>query len=190
MSVPASHPASSSSAAGSRTVTIVTAIARETVAVLGFALALAVASRIVLPLGFTPVPVTAQTFIVLVGGVLVGSRRAGGGGLAYLALGVAGVPWFATGGATLGYIAGFVLAALRVGRAAEAGRLDRRRSALGVMAVAHAVIYVLGATWLAIDLGVGPVAALTLGVVPFLLGDVIKVVVAATIAPSLVRISR
>ena len=190
MSVPAAHPASSDPTAGGRLGALATVVARETVVVLGFALALAVASRIVLPLGFTPVPVTAQTFVVLVGGVLLGSRRAGGGGLAYLALGVAGVPWFATGGATLGYIAGFVLAALLVGRAAEAGRLDRRRSALGVMAVAHAVIYVLGATWLAIYLGVGPVAALTLGVVPFLLGDAIKVVVAATIAPSLVRIVR
>jgi biotin transport system substrate-specific component len=190
MSVPAAHPASSGSAASGRTVALASVIARETVLVLGFALALALASRIVLPLGFTPVPVTAQTFVVLVGGVLVGSRRAGGGGLAYLALGVAGVPWFATGGATLGYIAGFALAALLVGRAAEAGRLDRRGSALGVMAGAHATIYVLGATWLALFLGVGPVAALTLGVVPFLLGDVIKVVIAATIAPSLVRISR
>jgi len=58
------------------------------------------------------------------------------------------------------------------------------------MAGAHMTIYVLGATWLALFLGVGPVAALTLGVVPFLLGDVIKVAAAAAIAPSLVRISR
>ena len=58
------------------------------------------------------------------------------------------------------------------------------------MTGAHAAIYVLGATWLALFLGVGPVAALTPGVVPFLLGDAVKVVVAATIAPSLVRISR
>lgn len=169
---------------------LATVVARETVLALGFALAIAIASRIVLPLVFTPVPVTAQTFVVLVGAVLLGSRRAGGGGLTYLVLGVAGVPWFATGGATLGYIAGFVLAALLVGRAAEAGRLDRRGIALGVMAVAHATIYVLGATWLALFLGVGPVAALTLGVVPFLFGDMVKVVVAATIAPALVRVSR
>jgi len=189
MSVPAPHPVSNP-AAGGRAFALAGTIARETVVVLGFALALAVASRIALPLGFTPVPVTAQTFVVLVGGVLLGSRRAGGGGLAYLALGVAGVPWFATGGATLGYIVGFALAALLVGRAAESGRLARRGSALAVMAGAHATIYLLGATWLALFLGVGPVAALTLGVVPFLIGDTIKVLVAAAIAPSLVRISR
>ena len=190
MSVPASHPASSSPAAGARALALATPVARETLLVLGVALALAFASRIVLPLGFTPVPVTAQTFVVLVGGVLLGARRAGSGGLAYLALGVAGIPWFATGGATLGYIAGFALAALLVGRAAQAGRLDRRGSALVVMAGAHAAIYVLGATWLALFLGVGPVVALTLGVVPFLLGDVVKVTVAAAIAPALVRVSR
>lgn len=189
MSVPAPHPASSNSVVNGRVMALATVIARETVFALGFAFAIALASRIVLPLGFTPVPVTAQTFVVLVGGVLLGSRRAGGGGLTYLTLGVAGVPWFATGGATLGYIAGFALAALLVGRATEAGRLDRRGSALAVMAGAHAAIYVLGATWLALFLGVGPVAALTLGVVPFLLGDVIKVVAAAAIAPSLVRSS-
>jgi biotin transport system substrate-specific component len=189
MSVPAPHPMSGP-VPGGRAYALGVTIARETVIALGFALALAVASRIALPLGFTPVPVTAQTFVVLVGGVLLGSRRAGGGGLAYLALGVAGVPWFATGGATLGYIVGFALAAVLVGRAAEAGRLERRGSALMVMAGAHAAIYLLGVTWLALFLGVGPVVALTLGVTPFLIGDAIKVVVAGTIAPSLARVSR
>ena len=162
--------------------------ARDTTVVLGVAVAIAASARVVFPLGFTPVPVTAQTFVVLVAGALVGARRAGTGALTYLAFGVAGVPWFATGGATLGYLVGFALAAHVVGRAADAGGLATRRSALAVMTVAHAVIYVLGATWLALFLGVGPVAALTLGVVPFLAGDAVKVVAAAAIAPSLVRL--
>ena len=163
------------------------AAARETTFALGLAVALAAASRIALPLGFTPVPVTAQTFVVLVAGALLGARRSALGAGAYLALGVAGIPWFATGGATLGYLAGFALAGWLVGRAAEAGRLERRGSALRVMAVAHASIYGLGAAWLAVFLGVGPVAAFTLGVAPFLLGDAVKVVVAGAIAPTLVR---
>ena len=166
----------------------VAALAREATVLLSVALALAASARIVFPLGFTPVPITAQTFVVLVAGTLVGARRAGGGALTYLAFGVAGVPWFAAGGATLGYLAGFVLAAHLVGRAAEAGRLATRRSALGVMAGAHALIHLLGATWLALFLGVGPVAALALGVVPFLAGDAVKVIAAAAIAPSLVRL--
>ncbi len=165
-----------------------TVLVREVTIALSVALALAAAARIAVPLGFTPVPLTAQTFVVLLVGTLVGARRAGAGALAYLTLGVAGMPWFATGGATLGFIVGFALAAWVVGRAADAGRLARRRDALVVMAGAHALIHVLGATWLALFLGVGPVAALTLGVVPFLAGDAVKVVAAAAIAPALVRL--
>jgi biotin transport system substrate-specific component len=181
---------SSSAAARRSTLVVAGVVARETVVVLGVALALAASSRIAVPLGFTPVPVTAQTFMVLVAGALLGARRAGSGALAYLALGVAGIPWFAAGGATLGYIVGFAVAASVVGRAASAGRLSGRASALAVMASAHALIYLLGATWLALFLGVGPVAAFTLGVAPFLVGDAIKVVAAAAIAPALVRLSR
>ena len=173
-----------------RSTTRTAMLARETTILLTVALAIAASARIVFPLGFTPVPVTAQTFVVLVAGTLVGARRAGGGALAYLAFGLAGVPWFATGGATLGYLAGFVLAAHLVGRAADAGALMTRRSSLRVMVLAHATIYALGATWLALVLGVGPVMALTLGVVPFLAGDAVKVLVASVIAPSLIRLRR
>jgi len=162
-------------------------VARETTLVLGFAVSLAAASRIAVPLGFTPVPVTAQTFVVLVAGVLLGARRAGLGAGAYLVLGVAGIPWFATGGATLGYLVGFAVAGWVVGRAGEAGQLERRARSLAVMAVAHALIHLLGATWLALFLGVGPDGAFTLGVAPFLIGDALKVVIAGMIAPTLAR---
>ncbi len=181
MSVPA-VPARSSAVATA------TVIARESAVVLGLAVALAAASRIIVPLSFTPVPVSAQTFVVLVAGALLGARRAGAGGLTYLAFGVAGVPWFAiTGGATLGYIAGFAVAGWLVGRAAEAGMLAHRGRALAVMAGAHLVIYVLGATVLAFVIGVGAPQAFALGVAPFLIGDTIKVVAAAAIAPALLR---
>jgi biotin transport system substrate-specific component len=171
-----------------RRLSIAAVLAREVTIVLGVALALAVASRIVFPLGFTPVPITAQTFVVLIVGVLVGARRAGAGAIAYLTFGVAGIPWFATGGATLGYLAAFALAAYIVGRAADAGRLAGRGSALAVMAGAHALIYLFGATWLALFLGIGPAAAFALGVAPFLVGDAVKVVAAAALAPALVRL--
>jgi len=165
--------------------------ARETALVLGLAVALAASSRIAFPLAFTPVPVTMQTFVVLVSGAVLGGRRAGAGALAYLALGVAGVPWFAvTGGATLGYLAGFVLAGWLVGHAADAGRLEGRTGALVVMAGAHALIYVLGATVLALVVGVSAPQAFALGVAPFLIGDALKVVAAAALAPSLVRSGR
>lgn len=181
-----------SASAAARPTPLATAVmvARETTLILGLAVALAAASRIAVPLGFTPVPVTAQTFVVLVAGVLLGARRSGLGASAYLVLGVAGIPWFATGGATLGYLAGFAAAAWLVGRAVGAGLLDRRASALLVMAGAHAVIHLLGAAWLAVFLGFGPVAAFTLGIAPFLIGDAIKVTVAGLIAPTLVRAVR
>ncbi len=167
---------------------VATVVARESVVVLGLAVALAAASRIIVPLSFTPVPVSAQTFVVLVAGALLGARRAGAGALAYLALGVAGVPWFAiTGGATLGYIAGFVVAGHLVGRAAEAGMLAHRGRALAVMVGAHLAIYALGASVLAFVIGVGAPQAFALGVAPFLIGDTLKVVAAASIAPALVR---
>jgi biotin transport system substrate-specific component len=134
------------------------------------------------------VPVSAQTFVVLVAGALIGARRAGAGGLTYLAFGVAGVPWFAvTGGATLGYILGFAVAGWIVGRAAEAGLLARRGRALAVMAAAHVVIYVLGAIRARAGARDRRVAAFALGVAPFLIGDTLKVVAAAAIAPALVR---
>lgn len=163
------------------------AVALETVLVAGVVMALAISSRIVLPLGFTPVPVTAQTFVVLLVGVVAGARRAGLGAMIFLTFGVLGVPWFATGGATLGYIGGFALAAWFVGRSAEAGRLASRRSALIVMAAAHVFVYVVGASWLAMFLDVGPVTAFSLGVAPFLLGDAVKVLVAAEVGYRLVR---
>jgi len=124
---------------------------------------------------------------VLVGAAALGSRRAGAGALLYVTAGVAGVPWFAvTSGATLGYLGGFVLAGLAVGAAAERGLLVRRGSALAVMVGAHVLIYVLGAAVLGSVLGVGPATAVALGVTPFLLGDAIKVVVAAAVVPALV----
>jgi biotin transport system substrate-specific component len=166
-------------------------LVRDVVLVLGFALAIALGAQVALPLGFTPVPVTAQTFVVLAGAAALGARRAAAGALAFAAFGVVGVPWFAvTGGATLGYIAGFVLAALLVGSAAEAGLTVRPIATLGVMLAASAVIYAFGATVLALVLGIGAGQAIALGVAPFVLGDLIKVVAAAMLVPSLERALR
>jgi len=167
------------------------ALVRDVALAAGFALALALSSSIALPLPFTPVPVTAQTFVVLAGSGALGARRAASGALTFAVLGVAGLPWFAvTGGATLGYIGGFVLAAWLVGIAADAGLLRRVPAALGVMVAASLIIYLLGATVLALVLGIDASRALTLGVLPFILGDAIKLVSAALLLPSLSRLVR
>ena len=108
---------------------------RDVVAVVGFALLTALAAQITIPLGFTPVPITGQTFAVLLaGGVLGANRGALSMGL-YVALGAIGLPFYAEGsggwtaatGATAGYLVGFVVAAFVVGKMAEHGQ-DRTLS--------------------------------------------------------------
>jgi biotin transport system substrate-specific component len=161
------------------------ALARDVTLSAGFALAIGLSARIALPIPGTPVPVTAQTLVVLLGAAVLGARRAGFGAAAYLALGLAGTPWFtATGGATLGYIVGFVVAAAVVGRLAAA---TGSRSVLGVtalMIVGNGIIYAFGVSFLALYLGVGAGQALTLGALPFVLGDAIKVAIAAALLPA------
>jgi biotin transport system substrate-specific component len=166
-------------------------LVRDVVLVVGFSLAIALGAQVALPLGFTPVPVTAQTFVVLAGAGALGARRAAAGSTLFIGFGVLGVPWFAvTSGATLGYIGGFVLAALIVGAAADAGLTARPLATFGVMLVASAVILTLGASVLALVLGISAAQAFTLGVAPFVLGDLVKVVAAAMLVPSLERAVR
>lgn len=168
---------------------------RNAVLILGGALFTALCAQVVIHLGFTPVPLTGQTFAVLTVGGVLGSRRAMASQALYWALGAVGLPFYASAeggwqratGATFGYFVGFVLAAGIVGWYA-----DRRQDRNYVMSVsglvlASAVIYICGAVWLAhslnIPLATGEQNAISLGVSPFLVGDVIKIALAAAIAP-------
>ena len=161
------------------------ALVRDAGLVLGFAVAIGLSARLVVPLPFTPVPVSGQTLAVLLGAAALGARRAGLGTALYLALGVAGLPWFTgTGGATLGYILGFVAAALVVGRIAERGAGRTVGGALAAMVVGNVVIYAFGAGFLALYLGIGAGEALALGVLPFLLGDAVKIALATALLPA------
>jgi biotin transport system substrate-specific component len=140
-----------------------------------------------------PVPITGQTFAVLVTGVLLGSRLGVASILAYLAIGVAGAPVFADWsrfyttftGATGGYLLGFVPAVFVVGWFAERG-WDRSRWILLPMLMANAVIYVPGLIWLnrwAAVVGF-PVNTLEAGLWPFIPGDLAKLVAAALVLPA------
>lgn len=168
---------------------------RNAVLVLGGALFTALCAQVVIHLGFTPVPLTGQTFAVLsVGGVL-GARRAMASQALYWMLGAIGLPFYASAtggweratGATFGYFVGFVFAAGIVGWYADR-RNDRNyvMSLSGVL-LASSVIYLCGALWLAhslnIPLAQGERNAIDLGVSPFLVGDAIKIALAAAIAP-------
>ena len=165
-------------------------LAREILLISGFALLTAALAQLRIPLGFTPVPITGQTLGVLLAGATLGAWRGAGSQLLYWLLGMVGLPFYsnATGGwsvatgPTMGYLVGFIIAAAVVGRLAEY-RHDRLvLTSVSAMTMGSMIIYVCGATWLAIDLGI-PVAtgeqnAISLGVTPFLVGDVIKMCLA------------
>ena len=170
-------------------------LARDAVLVLGGALFTALCAQIVIPLGFTPIPITGQTFAVLAVGGALGSRRAIASQALYWLLGAIGLPfyadssggWSSATGSSFGYFVGFVVAAGIVGWYAD-HRNDRNFvMSLSAMALSTAVIYFFGALWLAHSIGV-PVAsgdsnAISLGVAPFLAGDAVKLVLAALVSP-------
>lgn len=168
---------------------------RDITFITGGALFTALCAQIVIHLGFTPVPLTGQTFAVLVVGGAIGSRRAMASQALYWLLGAIGLPFYAgaTGGwtsatgATLGYFVGFVIAAGIVGWFAD-NRNDRNVvSSLAAMALSTGVIYLCGALWLAHSLGIpvatGETNAISLGVAPFLVGDGVKLLLAAMVSP-------
>ncbi len=153
---------------------------------------LAVSARLRIELGFSPVPITGQTFAVLLVGAVYGSRLGGATLLAYLAEGIAGLPVFAGGasgwayftGPTGGYLVGFVAAAYAVGWLAERG-WDRSAATMAVaMVVGNVVIYVPGVAWLMAELNVSAARAWDIGVQPFLWGDLLKLGLASGLLPA------
>ena len=158
--------------------------------VLAGTLLVALLAQVRIPLPFTPVPLTGQTFAVLLVAAALGSRRGIASLGLYALLGLAGLPVFAGGGSgparllgpTGGYLLGFVLAAWIVGRLAERG-LDRSLRTAWLPFLAGTLgITLCGAGWLALSLGLAK--ALTLGVLPFLVGDAIKILLAALALPA------
>jgi biotin transport system substrate-specific component len=167
------------------------ALARDVALVVGAALLTAACALIVVPLPFSPVPVTGQTFAVLLTAAALGPARGAAGQLLYVALGLVGFPFYADGasgpgvlfGATGGYLVGFVLAGWVVGAAARRG-LDRTpRGALPAFLLGSLVIYAVGVPWLAVVAGLGPGEALALGLLPFVPGALAKALLAAGLLP-------
>lgn len=149
------------------------AVARRLALVLGYSILMGLLARVSLPLPFTPVPLTGQTFGVLLAGVLLGGPLAASAMLLYLAQGAMGLPVFApTGpgglaqllGPTGGYLLSYPLAALVV------GALRSRGKPLAALAAGEAVIFSFGAAWLWALLRVPPAAVFQAAVWPFLPG--------------------
>lgn len=161
---------------------------RDVALIVGFAVAIALSAQVAFPLPGTPVPVTGQTFAVLLGAAALGPRRATIGAALFLGVGLAGVPWFAiTGGATLGYVGGFVVAAAVVGSFARRGFVHTFGRAVAVMLVGNIVIYTLGVSVLALVTGMALTQAFAVGAVPFFIGDAVKIVLASITLPFVQR---
>lgn len=160
-------------------------LSRNTILAVGFSLLIGLCAHIAFFLPSTPVPVTLQTFAVLLAGALLGSRLGTATLCLYIAEGVAGLPVFAPGGGPFsdGYLAGFVVAAAVVGYLAER-RWDRNPFGMAaIMAIGSAVIYLFGVAWLSFFVG-GVGHAFKLGVAPFWPGDAAKAVLAALLLPA------
>ena len=150
----------------------------------------AAVAQITIYLPFSPVPITGQTFAVLLIGILLGAKRGASTLALYLAEGAVGLPVFAGAsagiavivGPTGGYLVGFVAAAWLLGTLAERGWGKNLLSTLGAFALGSAVIYLFGVLWLASFLGID--VAITAGLTPFLIGDAVKAALAAALLPS------
>ncbi len=157
----------------------------------------AVGAYVTIPLPFSSVSITAQTFFVLLAGLLLGARWGATAMVIYLMIGAAGFPVFSGGaggigvmfGPTGGYLIGFVFAAFIVGyiakRAVGKGSKYRRELFIMGMIVGSAVIYAVGVPWLALVTNFTLTEAVVFGLLPFVLGDVIKAVAAVLVAESL-----
>jgi biotin transport system substrate-specific component len=151
----------------------------------------ALAAQVSFHLGFTPVPLTLQTFAVLLVASAYGPVLGTASLLLYLVVGIAGAPvyaehkhgWEVFSGATGGYIVGFVLAAALTGWLAEHGWDRRFSTAVSVMLTGNVVIYACGLLWLHHDLGVNWPDALEYGLYPFVPGDIFKLYLAALALP-------
>src|SRR4051812_43035161 len=158
----------------------------------------AAAAQVSIPLPFTPVPLTLQPMVVLLGGAVLGARLGMSAQILYLVAGIAGLPVFAASpvlpqgvlrliGPTGGYLMSYPIAAFVAGSLAERG-LDRRYlTSLIAMASGLTVIFSAGVIWLAFFArpAVGLAAALRTGLYPFVLLDLFKLILAAGITPGL-----
>ncbi|WP_100444555.1 biotin transporter BioY [Glycomyces xiaoerkulensis] len=165
------------------------AIARDAVLVLGGSAAVGASAQVAITIPqISPVPFVLTTFTVLLLGAAYGPLRAGLTLALYLVAGMAGVPWFTDGGSgvgfpSFGYIIGFLAASVLVGWLAGRGADRTFLNTVGLMVVANLVIYAFGAPYLAWSTGMDSATTIEQGVVPFVIGDLVKLLAAAALLP-------
>jgi biotin transport system substrate-specific component len=172
--------------------------ARDAVLVVAAALLTALCAQISIPIPGDPVPITGQTFAVLLTGAALGANRGALGQLLYVALGLVGLPFYADGasgwtvvsGATGGYLIAFPIAAYVVGRLAEL-RMDRNPlKAVIPFTLGSLIVFAIGVPWLAVSADLSLSRAIELGFVPFIPGGIIKALLAAGLLPTAWRLLR
>jgi biotin transporter BioY len=157
--------------------------------VVAFSLLTALAAQVVIPIG--PVPITGQTFAVLLTGALLGSRLGAMALIVYLIEGASGLPFFYGGhggiahllGPTGGYLVAFPAAAFITGAFAENGWDKRFPTAVVAMAVGSIVILLSGLTWFSVLTHTSPLVAFQVSFLKFIPGDIIKILLAAAVLP-------
>ena len=155
---------------------------RDLLLILAGSLVVALAARVAIPLPFSPVPISLQTGVVALVGATLGWRRGSLALIAYIGEGMVGLPVFALGrsgiavaiGPSGGYLVGFIIAAFAAGLLIERGWGRDPLRALATFAIALAVVYVPALPWLATF--VGPDNVVTQGLLPFIPGDLVKIV--------------
>lgn len=166
------------------------------------ALLVGASAQVVIPIPGTPVPITGQTFGVLLVGAALGARRALASMSLYLLIGLLGAPVFRAGGhgseqflliadggavslaPTGGYLVGMLVAGWIVGHLADLGWDRSVIGTVGAMLIGTGIIYAFGAPWLALSLGISPTEGIAKGVAPFLFGDAVKILLAVGVFPS------
>ena len=182
----------------SRTASRTSSLLRDGLLIVGASLLMVLAARASIYLPFTPVPITLQTLVVMLMGATLGSRRGALAMLLYLIEGASGLPVFAGGGGILylllapsaGYLWSYPFAAFAVGYLCERN-LDRRLlTSIFVMLPGTCIIYAIGVTWLGIVAHLNLWQAISAGMLPFLPGDLIKMIIAAILMPAAWQIVR
>ena len=166
----------------------------DLIRVTGAVITIALLSQIVIP--FKPVPLTGQTLGILLSAGILGRKKGMLAVLTYILLGTVGMPFFAGGnfgaarlaGPTGGYLAGFIAAAFLVGTLSDMGFMRSFKSAAVCMAAGNILIYSTGVLWLSRFTGWENV--LGAGVIPFLPGDILKIIIAASVIPAASKMFR
>ncbi|TYB30816.1 MAG: biotin transporter BioY [Candidatus Mcinerneyibacterium aminivorans] len=157
-----------------------------------FSALIAISAYIIIPIPFSPVPITAQTIIVMLAGSLLSSVHAGTSVLIFLLMGAVGLPVFSKGqsgvgtilGPTGGYLIGFFLAVIAISLLTKNKKNFKRFLTANIIG-GVIIIYTAGVLWLSFISNIGIKKALLVGAVPFLPGDILKVILASFLANKL-----